>query len=190
MRQPYLTVIFWYRYVRNSHQTPEDILPPRTSQTPLSPSQIAAERIYTLRKQHLWTQQQLSNRLEELGSPIDRVAITRIEAGDRRLPLDEVFLFALALDVAPINLFLPLEEEDVQIASRAISSATLRSWVVGDQPLGGPDFGQNPRTYFSEAPEREFLERIEMDPKQFKRELVEHLVEQRQKKQPNEEGGD
>lgn len=98
--------------------------------------------------------------------------LAKLEAGQRGLPLDEAFLFAFALDVAPINLFLPLEEEeDVQIAARTVaSSATLRDWVVGGHPLGGPDGGQNPRHYYSEVPERLFLERIGAE--QFKRELA------------------
>jgi transcriptional regulator with XRE-family HTH domain len=121
------------------------------------PSQVAAERIRALRKRHGWTQRQLADRLAELGSPVDRVAIAKIELGQRGLPLDEAFVFALALDVAPINLFLPIEEEDVQVASRTVaSSATLRDWFVGKHPLGGPDGGQDPRVYFSEVPAWEF----------------------------------
>jgi transcriptional regulator with XRE-family HTH domain len=117
------------------------------------PSQIAAARVRALRKRHGWTQQQLAERLTELGVPVDRAAIAKIEVGKRRLQLDEAFVFAFALDVAPINFFLPLEDEDVQVASRTVaSSETLRGWFVGERPLGGPDGGQDPRVFFSEVP--------------------------------------
>jgi len=121
------------------------------------PSEVAARRIKELRKAHGWTQQELADRLGELGSPIDRVAIAKLETSQRRLLTDEAFLFAFALDVAPINLFLPLEDEDIQVASRtAASSVALRGWVSGEAPLGG----QDARRYFSEVPEAEFLARM------------------------------
>jgi transcriptional regulator with XRE-family HTH domain len=153
---------------------------------PKRPSDVAAERIRALRKRHGWTQQQLADRLRGLGSPIDRVAITKIEAGQRGLPLDEAFLFAFALDVAPINLFLPLEDEDVQIAARTVaSSALLRGWVVGEQPLGGPDGGQDPRLYFSEVPMWTFqVEQVENE--QFKRELADAAGEGTRPAKPKE----
>jgi hypothetical protein len=74
-------------------------------------------------------------------------------------------VLAFALDVALINLILPVEDEDVQVAGRTVaSSATLRGWVVGEHPLGGPDGGQDPRIYFSEVPAWEFrVERIAHD---------------------------
>ena len=138
----------------------------RPSQIAKRPSEIAAERIRVLRKRHGWTEQQLADRLTELGSPMDRVAIVKVESGKRGLPLDEAFRSALALDVAPINLFLPLEDEDVQITPRMVASSTeLRSWVVGNQPLPGQDL----RTFVSEVP-LWHLERQQVEQEQFKRE--------------------
>jgi transcriptional regulator with XRE-family HTH domain len=150
------------------------------------PSQIAAQRIKELRNRHNWSQQQLADRITELGSPIDRAAIAKLEAGpkQRRLQLDEMFVFAFALDVAPISLVLPTEDEDIHVAGRTeAATATVRSWFVGEQPLGGPDGGQDSRTYFSEVPEREFLSRIQIEtvkPKQFVRELAESLPKQKE----------
>ena len=148
------------------------------------PSQIAAQRIKELRNHHNWSQRQLADRITELGSPIDRVAIAELEGGDRRLQLDEMFVFAFALDITPINLVLPIEDEDVQITARTTpATATLRRWFVGEQPLGRPDGGQDPRTYFSQVPKREFLARIEaVEPKQFVRELAESRPKQEEKK--------
>jgi transcriptional regulator with XRE-family HTH domain len=115
---------------------------------PQRPSEVAASRIKALRKRHGWTQQQLADRLAELGSPLDRVAIAKIELGQRGLPLDEAFSFALALDVAPTNLFLPLEGEEVRVAGEVvIPSGLARRWVGGQEPLEG----QDDRLYFSEV---------------------------------------
>jgi transcriptional regulator with XRE-family HTH domain len=122
-----------------------------------SPSQVARQRIKELRNRHGWSQQQLADRLAELGSPMDRVAIAKLEGETkpRGLSLDEALLFALALDVAPTNLFLPLDEdEDVQIAPNVtVPMAAARKWVVGARPLDAQDW----RLYYSEVPEKDFL---------------------------------
>jgi transcriptional regulator with XRE-family HTH domain len=118
------------------------------------PSQVASERIRSLRKGRGMTQLQLAERLTALGSPIDRVAVAKLENGQRGLPLDEALLFALALDVAPINLFLPLDDEDIQIAPKVVVPlAAARRWVAGTRPLDA----QDQRVYYTEVPEKDFL---------------------------------
>jgi transcriptional regulator with XRE-family HTH domain len=116
------------------------------------PSEIAAERIRQLRQRHGMSQQQLADRLGTLGSPLDRVAIAKLETGQRRLPLDEALLFALALDVAPASLFLPRDggNDDVQLAGEVtVTAAQARRWLAGQEPLDG----QDARIWFAEAPD-------------------------------------
>jgi transcriptional regulator with XRE-family HTH domain len=72
-----------------------------------SPSEAAAEELRRVRMRKGWNQQQLADRLYELGAPTDRATISKIETGDRRIALDEVFWFAYALGVSPQALILP-----------------------------------------------------------------------------------
>ncbi len=72
-----------------------------------SPSGAAAEERRRVRIRKGWNQQQLADRLSELGAPTDRATISKIETGDRRITLDEVFWFAYALGVSPAALMLP-----------------------------------------------------------------------------------
>jgi transcriptional regulator with XRE-family HTH domain len=125
------------------------------------PSQIAAGRIRDLRRKRPWTQQQLSDRLMELGLPMDRAAIAKVEAGQRGLPLDEAFAFALALDVAPVNLFLPLDlDEAVTVAPKVTAtSREARHWVRGDSPIDDRS-GEVQKRYFTEAPDSEWRARM------------------------------
>jgi transcriptional regulator with XRE-family HTH domain len=73
----------------------------------MSPSEAAAEELKRVRTRKGWNQQQLANQLADLGAPIDRATISKIETGDRRMTLDEVFWFAYALGVSPAALMLP-----------------------------------------------------------------------------------
>jgi transcriptional regulator with XRE-family HTH domain len=77
-----------------------------------TPAQTAIGRIRELRQRHGWTQQQLTDRLNQLGAHTDRAAVARVELGQRSLALDEAFLYALALDVAPVHLFAPIEDSE------------------------------------------------------------------------------
>jgi len=72
-----------------------------------SPAEAAAEEVRRVRMRKGWNQQQLADALHELGAPIDRATISKIETGERRITLDEVFLFAFALGVSPASLMLP-----------------------------------------------------------------------------------
>ena len=165
-------------------------MPPHPEQaTAPRPEQVAAERIRALRTRHGWTQQQLADRLREFGSPIDRVAIAKLETGQRRLPLDEALLFAYALDVAPTSLFIPFEDEYVQIApTRIVKPTEARLWVTGQQALPEQDI----RFYFAEVPEADFAARLQAlyEHEESERVTTEKLVAARRKELEKDEGGD
>jgi transcriptional regulator with XRE-family HTH domain len=125
------------------------------------PSDIAARRIRELRKRHGWTQQQLTNRLNHLGAQIDRVGVAKVELGQRKLPLDEVFWFAQALSVAPVNLLAPIaddqQDEPIELgANFSCSPAEMRRWVRGQQHFPF----QDPRVYYTEVPTEELPEEL------------------------------
>jgi transcriptional regulator with XRE-family HTH domain len=121
------------------------------------PSQILAQQLREIRERRRWTQQDLVDRLDELGQPIDRAAIARIETARRGVSLDEALLLAAALGVSPTNLFLPLSPavaERVAIAPKLhIENEHARLWVRGWQALRDED----QRTYQDMIPESEWL---------------------------------
>src|SRR5213592_2796553 len=103
---------------------------------PLVPGQVLAQRIKEIRGRRRWTQQDLADRLCEIGWETHRLTIAKIEKGGtraRNASLQEVLAIAAALNVAPVHLFVPLEDDaSVEIAPKFVASAPrVREWVRG-----------------------------------------------------------
>lgn len=132
----------------------------------LSVSQIFAYRLRDARLSRKWNQQQLADAMSGIGHPINRVTITKIEAGargvggshgsapikagqtrPRPVSLDEAIAFAVALDVPPASLFLPLtSEDDVALAPGVVVDVdTAHRWASGEQALGS---GEEARRFY------------------------------------------
>lgn len=118
------------------------------------PSEITAQQTREVRQRKRWTQQQLSDRIGELGGVMDRVVIAKIETGRRGIPLDDALLLAVALNIAPSNLLLPMfSDEPVALApQRAVSPRIARSWFRAQRPLPGDD----ERAYWSEVSDEDW----------------------------------
>jgi transcriptional regulator with XRE-family HTH domain len=111
-------------------------------------------RIRQLRKEHGWTQQDLADVLNRFGAHTDRTAVARVETGKRELPLKEAFQYALALNVAPVHLFVPTDsDEPIQLGPTfECSPDEARAWIRGLMPM----MSQDRRAYFSAVPDSEF----------------------------------
>ena len=79
----------------------------------------------------------LSERLAAVGQPIPATAITKTEKGTRRVDVDDLMAFALALGVTPTTLLLPRAD----YLSHYLTPATggraekLWQWAQGEEPL-------------------------------------------------------
>ena len=111
-----------------------------------TPSQVVGAQVRALRRKREWSQTKLAERLDELGSPGWRQSkITRIERGQlARLPLEDVFELAAALDVSPTYLLAPSsvwnEKGDkplmIRIGPRiARWPQEVRKWIDREQPI-------------------------------------------------------
>lgn len=121
----------------------------------MSPEDVAsavgtiAQRVRQLRGRRAWTAEELGNRLKRAGVPWDRFTVANLENGKRQnVTVQELFALALVLDVAPVNLLVPLDDRPCQItATRAEDADTVRAWVRGEEPLPGTD----ERTFLAEV---------------------------------------
>lgn len=95
-------------------------------------SGYAVANIVRLRGEQRLSLEALSAKLSEIGRPILPTGLSRMERGQRRLDVDDLMGFALALGVPPWRLLLPPEQEDpVNLtSSRAASWAEARRWIT------------------------------------------------------------
>jgi transcriptional regulator with XRE-family HTH domain len=115
--------------------------------------ETTAANIRRLRQSRGMSQQDLVDRVSQLGRPLDRTAVAKAENGRREVTIVEAFAFAWALDVAPVHLFVPADSgEPINLGpNMEATPAEVRAWIRGQRPLF-----QDPRVYFSAVPEGEF----------------------------------
>lgn len=101
-----------------------------------TPTEALQRQVRTWRDRRKLSAQALADRVAELGGSLSRVAISKIENGDRGVSLDEWLQLAHALAVPPPLLFLDLERgEHVQIAPSVVLHPWLAwEWVIGEEP--------------------------------------------------------
>jgi transcriptional regulator with XRE-family HTH domain len=113
------------------------------------PGQVFAARVKEARQENGWTQQQLVDRLAELGYRISRPTLLRIEGGGTRsekATLQELLALAAALGVHPLDLLAPSDDaQAVAITPRLVFAAPLaHEWLQGSLLLpmtAGVDIG-------------------------------------------------
>lgn len=104
--------------------------------------EVLAEKVRTYRERLGLRQEDLAERTAQLGHPLSRVTLAKIEAGGSRADnatLDDVLVLAAALDVPPPLLFLPLgEAESIELAPGLIAHPhVVLDWLAGEDDLRG-----------------------------------------------------
>jgi transcriptional regulator with XRE-family HTH domain len=106
--------------------------------TELRPSQVFAVRLRELRNQRGYSQADLARLMQEAGRPVSKVAVLRIEKGERGLTLDEAIAFARVLGAVPAHMLSPRDEGLVWITgNQAVDGEGMRAWLRTGEPLGG-----------------------------------------------------
>lgn len=127
-----------------------------------TPGQVFARRVREARERQGLTQQQIVDRLAELGLPMDRSTFVKLEKGERAAtaPLDKVFAIAVALGVAPVHLIVPRDDDaEVAVAPKlTLPAAQARRWIRGFKILEGSDIG----AYLAELPPGEQRRLVEL----------------------------
>lgn len=173
----------------------------RENSEQLRPAQIAARRIKEARKSRGWTQEQLSERLGEVGYPKTREVLTKLESGSYRgVSIDDMFGLAAALGVFPVHLLTPLEDEaTVAVTNRVqLSAAAFRDWIRGAYrppilPDVEVDYRQVPKAELTKAVERWLLRQWNLTPltralmgDEFEAAVTRHVEELRNPKKRKE----
>src|SRR4051794_3415702 len=104
-----------------------------------SPHARVARNVQQLRKRRGLTVRDLSARLGELGHPVLPSVVSKIELGQRRVPVEDLLALAAALDVSPNRLLLTetaRPDRPVTVTEKiARSEADVWRWAAGEQPL-------------------------------------------------------
>lgn len=123
------------------------------------PTAVIARRVRELRERRGITAAQLSERMRDVGTPFDKTVVANLETGRRRfVTVQELLALAYILDVAPVHLLLPIDDERASYAytpNRNAEVWRVREWVRGHPYAAAPTIGLggvDPRKYLSEVP--------------------------------------
>jgi transcriptional regulator with XRE-family HTH domain len=96
-----------------------------------------ATAVKRLREHRRLTYADLSRRLDDLGRPIPPLGIRRMEAGERRIDVDDLVALALVLEVGPLAILLPNEPSAVVPGGEEYPRHRIWEWGIGQWPLWG-----------------------------------------------------
>jgi len=108
---------------------------------PLGPTGDAVRANVKRLREHLGYAE-VSRRLEAFGRPIPDLGLRRIEAGDRRVDVDDLMALAAVLGVSPASLLMPelatvTEKDLVPVTGwqKPITAIVVWRWLTAAQPL-------------------------------------------------------
>jgi transcriptional regulator with XRE-family HTH domain len=123
---------------------------------PLEPHRVIAARVKELRKARGYTAAQLAEKMKEQHFDWDRFTVQNLESGRRKaVTVEEWLALAYVLDVAPIHLMVPTEDDERFYAvtpEDATPANEAREWIRGRTHIVGRD----PRLYYSAVPAAEW----------------------------------
>lgn len=100
---------------------------------PLGPSgDLAAQRVRELREGRGWSFKELSDRLAKAGRTIPTLGLRRIEAGERRIDIDDLTALAVVFEVNASAILLPLTTSGEVVMTAAGTVSTSRAWMWAD----------------------------------------------------------
>jgi len=98
-----------------------------------------ADNLESIREQRRLSQDELAALTGRLGRPMTRQIVSKTEIGDRRVDVDDLVAFAVALDTTPNRLLLTagaIEGETVELVpGMSVSQLDAWRWASGEQPL-------------------------------------------------------
>lgn len=102
-----------------------------------------ARNIARLRNIRGMSTYRLAEVLEGLGRPVAPSQISRIESSKRKVDVDDLMAFAVALNVSPAALLLePVADFDATMhvtAAGGVGADLAWSWMLGERPLSLPE---------------------------------------------------
>lgn len=119
------------------------------------PTEAVARSIKALRRLRGLTGAGLAERMTAAGVPWDRSIVANLENGRRRtVSVEELLALAYVLDVAPVHLLVPPDDDDPfhLTPSMPVTPADARAFIRGER---APD-GVDPRSFHSTVPRAEF----------------------------------
>lgn len=101
--------------------------------------QRVAQNIKQLRERSRLSQEQLAAAVRRLGRPVNRSAVTKTEDATRRIDVDDLVAFALALRSTPNRLLLAgtadIDKPYQVTAEYRVSERNAWLWALGERPL-------------------------------------------------------
>jgi transcriptional regulator with XRE-family HTH domain len=123
---------------------------------------VVRARVKELRGRKGWSGTKLGEELDALGVPWNRSVVANFESGRRpAVSVQELLALALVLDVAPVNLLVPLDSEPYQVTPKKTEpqdSVAVWLWMRGEKPLPGTETAAA-RTFCAEVPAVEIQRR-------------------------------
>lgn len=98
-----------------------------------------AEKVKHLREAENLSFAELSRRLEAVNRQIPTLGLRKIEAGSRRVDVDDLVALAIVFDVSPLALLLPAEGATLTPNGKHYNRSQIWQWGQGTRPLDNAD---------------------------------------------------
>ncbi|MBV2357810.1 helix-turn-helix transcriptional regulator [Streptomyces sp. J2-1] len=110
--------------------------PSRTPTQITDPSGLTvASNVRRVREARGWSTYELAKKLKDGGRPVSPSALAKIERGERRVDVGDLMALAVALNVPPSGLLLPVATEptaEVEITGRRQTVFAIQAWEWAD----------------------------------------------------------